>query len=122
GGRPDPARGLRQGDRAPGVVPDGVARVPGGRDARSAGRHARAAASATRRIVCERSEWRRSTVPPARDLEVARTERSPDFGRAAGLPGFPVASSRYDLPVTVAGPRRTCTGFRGSPFAYDYES
>jgi hypothetical protein len=31
-----------------------------------------------------------------------------------------VASSRYDMPVTVAGPRRTCTGFRESPFAlYD---
>ena len=25
--------------------------------------------------------------------------------------------SRYDLPVTVAGPRRTRTGFRISPFA-----
>src|SRR2546428_11703331 len=46
---------------------------------------------------------RSATIPPARDLQVARTERSPGFGRAARLPGFPVALSRYVLPVTVAG-------------------
>src|SRR3989442_7195214 len=48
---------------------------------------------------------RSATIPPARDLQVARTERSPGFGRAARLPGFPVALSRYVLPVTVAAPR-----------------
>src|SRR5207245_6699357 len=60
---------------------------------------------------------RSATIPPARDLQVARTERSPGFGRSARLPGFPVAVSRYVVPVTVAGPRRTRTGFRKSPFA-----
>src|SRR2546422_4457281 len=64
---------------------------------------------------------RSATIPPARDLQVARTERSPGFGRAARLPGFPVALSRYVLPVTVAGPRRTRTGFRESPFAWTTE-
>ena len=50
-------------------------------------------------------------------------ETSPGSGRAARLPGFPVAWSRRRnqlrryMPVTVAGPRRTCTGFRKSPFA-----
>src|SRR3989449_9420923 len=60
---------------------------------------------------------RSATIPPARDLQVARTERSPGFGRAARLPGFPVALSRYVLPVTVAGPRRARPRVRGSPLA-----
>src|SRR2546426_6024150 len=58
---------------------------------------------------------RSATIPPARDLQVARTERSPGFGRAARLPGFPVALSRYVLPVTVAGPRRPPPRLPGSP-------
>jgi len=60
-----------------------------------------------------------ATIPPARELQVARTERSPGFGLPARLPEFlhSVAVSRYDMPVTVAGPRRICTGFRISPFA-----
>src|SRR2546422_10635610 len=60
---------------------------------------------------------RSATIPPARDLQVARTERSPGFGRAARLPGFPVALSRYVLPVTVAGPRRAPPPLRGYPLA-----
>src|SRR5256712_12468250 len=61
---------------------------------------------------------RSATIPPARDLQVARTERSPGFGRAARLPGFPVALSRYVLPVTVAGARRARTRLPGSPLAW----
>src|SRR2546426_10400119 len=61
---------------------------------------------------------RSATIPPARDLQVARTERSPGFGRAARLPGFPVASSRYDLPVTVAGAGRACPRLPGAPLAF----
>ena len=40
------------------------------------------------------------------------------------LPGFPVAfgeeslAAMARLPVTVAGPRRSCTGFRVAPFVY----
>jgi hypothetical protein len=34
-----------------------------------------------------RVECASATIPPARDLQVARTERSPGFGRAARLPG-----------------------------------
>src|SRR2546425_1442944 len=60
---------------------------------------------------------RSATIPPARDLQVARTERSPGFGRAARLPGFPVALSRYVLPVTVAGPRRARPRLPESPVA-----
>src|SRR2546422_10586939 len=60
---------------------------------------------------------RSATIPPARDLQVARTERSPGFGRAARLPGFPVALSRYVLPVTVAGARRARTRFPETPLA-----
>src|SRR2546427_5536488 len=60
---------------------------------------------------------RSATIPPARDLQVARTERSPGFGRATRLPGFPVALSRYVLPVTVAGPRPARTRLPRSPFA-----
>src|SRR5437867_9778538 len=67
---------------------------------------------------------RSATIPPARDLQVARTERSPGLGQAARLPGcvLPVALSRYDMPFTVAGPRRTRTGFRESPFACNDEA
>src|SRR2546427_2334002 len=61
---------------------------------------------------------RSATIPPARDLQVARTERSPGFGRAARLPGFPVALSRYVLPVTVAGARRAPTRLPGTPLAF----
>src|SRR2546425_6620640 len=61
---------------------------------------------------------RSATIPPARELQVARTERSPGFGRAARLPGFPVALSRYVLPVTVAGPRRARTRLRESPLSF----
>src|SRR5438093_1339288 len=55
---------------------------------------------------------RSATIPPARESQVARTETSPGSGPAARLPGFPVALSRTYVPVTVAGPRRTHTGFR----------
>src|SRR2546428_6075908 len=61
---------------------------------------------------------RSATIPPARDLQVARTERSPGFGRAARLPGFPVALSRYVLPVTVAGARPAPTRLPGFPLAF----
>ena len=52
---------------------------------------------------------------------VARTERSPGFGTPLA---FPVAQWRLEwsawrkgqAPVTVAGPRRYCTGFRVAPF------
>src|SRR2546422_9240336 len=60
---------------------------------------------------------RSATIPPARDLQVARTERSPGFGRAARLPGFPVALSRYVLPVTVAAAGRARPRPRGHPAA-----
>src|SRR2546428_1759329 len=61
---------------------------------------------------------RSATIPPARDLQVARTERSPGFGRAARLPGFPVALSRYVLPVTVAGPRPAPPPLPEAPLAF----
>src|SRR6266568_3490441 len=63
---------------------------------------------------------RSATIPPARDLQVARTENV-SWLRADGSPSRVNDTqwrvSRYDLPVTVAGPRRTCTGFRESRFA-----
>jgi len=63
---------------------------------------------------------RSATIPPARDLQVARTENV-SWLRADGSPSRVSNTqwrvSRYDVPVTVAGPRRTCTGFRESPFA-----
>ncbi len=69
---------------------------------------------------------RSATIPPARDLQVARTE-DVSWLRADGSPSrvndtqWRVSRGRSVLrpymPVTVAGPRRTCTGFRGSPFA-----
>jgi hypothetical protein len=50
---------------------------------------------------------------PPRVNEVARAERSPGFGPSLA---FPVSQWRVErggwLPVTVAGPRRICTGFR----------
>ena len=56
---------------------------------------------------------------------VARTERSPGFGPSLA---FPVSQWRHErsaglegaVPVTVAGPRRYCTGFRASPFACSF--
>ena len=52
---------------------------------------------------------------------VARTERSPGFGTPLA---FPVSQWLREwsawlynqAPVTVAGPRRVCTGFRVAPF------
>src|SRR3989442_3027381 len=64
---------------------------------------------------------RSATIPPARDLQVARTERSPGFGRSARLPGFPVAMSRYVMPVTVAGPRPPPPRVPASPPAFTTE-
>src|SRR3989454_9543918 len=69
---------------------------------------------------------RSATIPPARDLQVARTE-DVSWLRANGSPSrvndtqWRVSRGRSVLrpymPVTVAGPRRTRTGFRESPFA-----
>jgi hypothetical protein len=62
-----------------------------------------------------------ATVPSPEGHLVARTERSPGFGPNARLPGSnPVARRAVEehLPVTVAGPRRICTGFRVAPFAW----
>jgi hypothetical protein len=55
---------------------------------------------------------------------VARTERSPGFGTSLAFPVFPVAvlseepGRRGQVPVTVAGPRRSFTGFRVAPFVF----
>jgi len=68
---------------------------------------------------------RSATIPPARDLQVARTENV-SWLRADGSPSRVNDTqwrvSRYDVPVTVAGPRRTYTGFRESPFACNDDS
>ena len=58
-------------------------------------------------------------VPPPRELVVARTERSPGFGPPLAFPVSQWRRERSNLPVTVAGPRRICTGFRKSAFACD---
>src|SRR5690606_28612162 len=57
--------------------------------------------------------------PPPRVQQVARTERSPGFGSPSAFPPDyrQWLSGWSKLPVTVAGPRRTCTGFRASAFA-----
>jgi len=74
---------------------------------------------------------RSATIPPARDLQVARTE-DVSWLRADGSPSrvndtqWRVSRGRSGprpyMPVTVAGPRRTCTGFRKSPFACNDDS
>jgi len=48
---------------------------------------------------------------------VARTERSPGSGRPLAFPVSQWRHERVTMPDTVAGPRRTFTGFRVSPFA-----
>src|SRR5947208_9150332 len=55
----------------------------------------------------------RSTIPPAREPTGGANE-DVSWLRAIQLafPVIPVALSRSQLPVTVAGPRRTYTGFR----------
>src|SRR2546428_1661884 len=74
-------------------------------------RHATSAATTTAR--CVRSGERRSTVPPTRDFSRWRERgRLLASGERLAFPVIPVALSRAALPVTVAGPRRTRTGFR----------
>src|SRR5207302_9441034 len=60
---------------------------------------------------------RSATIPPARDLQVARTKTSPGFGRAARLPGrsHPVASSRYSCPSQWRGPAGLTPASVGPP-------
>jgi hypothetical protein len=58
------------------------------------------------------------TSPPSRDVTVARTGSSPGFGLSAPLPGCPVGIELSCLPVTVAGPRRSYTGFRAPRSRY----
>src|SRR2546422_3805435 len=64
---------------------------------------------------------RSATIPPARDLQVARTE-DVSWLRADGSPSRVNDTqwrvSRYDLPVTVAGARRACPRLPGSPVAF----
>ena len=45
---------------------------------------------------------------------MVRWVTSPGSGLSARLPGYPVATESTFSPLTVAGPRRTCTGFRTS--------
>jgi hypothetical protein len=65
--------------------------------------------------------YRARHQPSPEGFMVARTARSPGFGTSLA---FPVSQWLSEwrpgrvgqVPVTVAGPRRICTGFRISPF------
>jgi hypothetical protein len=63
------------------------------------------------------AEWMRPEsppVPPPRGCVVAREQRSPGFGPSLAFPVAQWLVSEVNAPVTVAGPRRICTGFRAS--------
>ncbi len=54
-----------------------------------------------------------ATSPYSEGLNVWRgREASPGFGLCARLPGNASGDRALHFPVTVAGPRRSCTGFR----------
>jgi hypothetical protein len=62
---------------------------------------------------------------PSREGSAGGANGEVSWLRASGPPSreqYPVALSRYTMPVTVAGPRRIRTGFRESPFACNYEA
>ena len=69
-----------------------------------------------------RKASRHATNPPPRVFAVATNGEVSWLRASTRLPGFPVAfgveglAAMARLPVTVAGPRRSCTGFRVAPF------